>query len=265
MRIVQSRKDLFTMKKTFKRISILASAFLMAVTNLVCAPAAMGAEINVENGYAAETIQLSDAETIAGNQVMVQLSLNTGNQCTGYNLDIEFDSSLTLKDVVGPMAWDVNENVVSIIGVAPLGFKDGTTVATMYFETPENAQEGAAYSIGVQNVGDLVSDLTEESRTIEDYNVKNSTVEVIEEAKAVTNHIVTKKGVGLRGDVNGNGEVDFLDLVLTAQHIAGKTNLPSDAEELGDINGNGRIDFLDLTFVSKYIASQNASWDEIVK
>lgn len=251
------------MKNTVKRISILASAFLMAAANLFSAQTAFGAEktLDVTNGYASETIQLSDAETIAGNRVMVQLSLNTGNQCTGYNLDIEFDSSLTLTDVEGPIAWEVSENVASIIGVAPLGFKDGAKVATLYFETPENAQEGAEYTIGVKNV----SDLTGDGCTIEEYDVKNSTVEVIEGAKSVTDHVVTKNGLGLRGDVNGNGSVDFLDLVVSSKCLAGTENISDEATALGDINENGRIDFLDLVYTSEYLATPNASWETIVK
>lgn len=252
------------MKNTFKRISILASAFLMALTSSITAMSASGADrtVDLTSGYAEETINLSDAEAIAGNQVMVKLSLNTGNQCMGYDLDIEFDSSLTLLDVKGATTWEANGNVVTIIGFSANGFEDGEDVATLYFETPENAAEGASYDIGVKNVADLVGS---NSAEITDYDIDNSTVKVVESAKRITNHVVVDGGaLGLRGDANNDGSVNVLDAIKIAKYIVGTEKLKVNETRLADVNGNNSVDLLDAIAISRYIlvAAGNANaWE----
>lgn len=254
------------MKNTFKRISILASAFLMALTSSFTAMNASGAEktVDLTNGYASETIHLTDAEAIAGNCVMVKLSLNTGNQCMGYNLDIEFDSSLTLTNVEGAISWEVNSNVVTLVGFTGTFFEDGKDVATLYFETPENAAEGAAYNIGVKNVSDLA---TADNTTITDYNVKNSKVEVVEEAKAVTNYIVTDNGLGLRGDVNNDGSVDVYDAIKVAKYMVGKEKLMVNETCLADVNQNNKVELQDTIAISRYTlaAEKSNAWESILR
>lgn len=257
------------MKNTVKRISILASAFLMAVTGCFSAASVSGAEKNVDvsSGYAAETINLSDAKTIAGNCVMVEMSLNTGNQCSAYNLDVEFDSSLTLKAVKGVTTWEVNGNVATIIGFTGEFFEDGETLATFIFETPENASEGAVYDIGVKNVSDLAG---QQGTLIDDTNVpkaRNSTVQVVEEQKKFTNHIVLKKSLGLRGDANENGAVDILDAIMIAKQLLGKEKMNADQAALADVNANGMVDIVDAVSISKYLLASDKSnaWDTILK
>lgn len=257
------------MKNTVKRISILASAFVMAVTSCFTAITASGADktVDLSNGYASETICLSDAEAIAGNRVMVQLSLNTGNQCMGYNLDIEFDSCLTLVSVDGAMTWDVCGNVATIIGFSGMAFKDGQDIATLIFETPENASEGTEYNIGVKNVTDLpgVED------KIETLEVKNSTVEVLESAKKVTNYVNLNSSryseLGLRGDANDDGMIDLYDTIEIAKHMAGVCKISGNAAVQADIDEDGTIGLYDAIALCKYTIApdKSAAWEAILK
>lgn len=256
------------MKNTVKRISILASAFVMAVTSCFTAITASGADksVDLSRGYASETISLSDAEAIAGNQVMVQLSLNTGNQCMGYNLDIEFDSCLTLIAVEGAMTWDVCDNVATIIGFSGVAYRDGHDVATLIFETPENAAEGAAYNIGVKNVTDLPG--AEEQ--IETLEVRNSTVEVLESAKKVTNYVKLGSAryseLGLRGDANDDGMIDLYDTIEIAKHMAGIIKINGNAAIQADVNEDGKIDLYDAVALCKYniAADKSTAWETIL-
>lgn len=267
--VVQSRKD-FIMKNTFKKISILASALFMAVTSCFTAVTA-GAEsikdVDVSGGYACETINLSDAVAIAGNCLMVQLSLNTGDQCTGYNLDIEFDSCLTLKEVRGAMAYCVIDNVVTIVNFTGTYFPDDENLTTLIFEAPEDAEEGAVYDIGVKNVENLVGANNEE---IEDVDVKNSTVEVIESTKEVTNHIVYVKpnsvDVELRGDVNGDKNVDLCDAIKIIKYIMNMTNLTEKQLYFADVDQNGAVNICDAIAVCKYGMTEDKStaWERIL-
>lgn len=258
------------MKNTVKRISILASAFLMAVSSCFTAITASGADksIDLTSGYASETINLSDAQVIAGNQVMVQLSLNTGNQCMGYNLDIEFDSRLTLKSVEGAMSWETIGNVLTIIGFSPVAFQDGRDIATLIFETPENAPEGAAYDIGVKSVDNLAG---LEGNEIQEIEVKNSTVEVVESAKNVTNHISIKSAgrsaLGLRGDSDDNGKVDVYDAIKIAKYMLKTEKLDGNAKIQADVNEDGQIDIYDAVNICKYTmaADKSNAWESIIK
>ena len=52
--------------------------------------------------------------------------------------------------------------------------------------------------------------------------------------------------VGLMGDVNGDGKVDFGDLLILARNY-GKPGMP----DQGDVDGDGKIDFNDLVLLSR--------------
>lgn len=252
------------MKNTVKRISILASAFVMGASLLFSGVSASADRaVDLSSGYASETIQLSDAQAIAGNCVMVKLSLNTGDQCMGFNLDVEFDSQLTLTDVEGVAAWEVNDNVATLIGFSATGFTDGE-VATLYFETPETADEGASYSIGISNVSDLEAD---EGERIENVDVKNSVVEVVEKAKRVTNHIDVNGKLGLRGDANNDGAVNIHDVITIASYMIKKVTLNGAEFRQADANNDGTVGLFDVIAVSQYIlaADKSNAWDTIVK
>lgn len=253
------------MKNTIKKFSILASAFLMAVTGCFLSVNASAANsVDLTDGYASETIHLSDAEVIAGNKVMVQLSLNTNNQCAAYNLDIEFDSSLTLIDVNGATTWCVIGNVATIIGFTANYFEDGNNIATLIFETPESAFEGAEYNVIVAD-----SELTcKNENVIVNAEVKNSTVEVVESAKAVTNYItIDESSLGLRGDANDDGVIDVLDAVKIAKYMIGNDKLSVKGTCQADVNGNNSIDIQDAIAISKYMISSDKSnaWEAILK
>ena len=56
-------------------------------------------------------------------------------------------------------------------------------------------------------------------------------------------------GMDIVGDVNEDGSVNVLDLVMIAQHIG--TDKPSDPRV--DVNGDGVVNILDLTLVAQHI------------
>ena len=59
---------------------------------------------------------------------------------------------------------------------------------------------------------------------------------------------------GTLGDVNGDGDVDFADAILTLKYDAGLKELEENQLLLGDVNGDGDVDFSDAILIIKYDA-----------
>lgn len=64
---------------------------------------------------------------------------------------------------------------------------------------------------------------------------------------------VTVSPCALRGDVNGDGDVDILDILTTANHILGIEILEGEALWAADCNGDNDIDLLDLLSIANVI------------
>ena len=120
------------MKKTFKRLSALLATAAMAVS---CGTMSLSAE------ETSAVINLSDSVAVAGKYVTVDLTLESGNRCAGYNLDIEFDSELKLERIEGVVTSCVVDNVVTLVNFTGTHFQDGKVMSTLTFEVPENAEE----------------------------------------------------------------------------------------------------------------------------
>ena len=56
----------------------------------------------------------------------------------------------------------------------------------------------------------------------------------------------------LKGDVNGDGKVDFLDILAINKHRLGKTLLKGIYLEAADVNGDNVADFKDILQINKY-------------
>ena len=74
------------MKKIFKKLLGLGVAAVMVLGNCLM----------VSANQSTATLSLSDVNAIAGKLVTVNLTMETGNLCAGYNVDIEYDERLTL-------------------------------------------------------------------------------------------------------------------------------------------------------------------------
>ena len=59
-----------------------------------------------------------------------------------------------------------------------------------------------------------------------------------------------------KGDVNGDGQVNLLDLRLVLRHICGKTELSDAQLKAGDLDGSGKVDLLDLRKLLRFICGK---------
>lgn len=64
--------------------------------------------------------------------------------------------------------------------------------------------------------------------------------------------VTAGEGTLLKGDVNGDNQVNFRDILVINNHRLGKTELTGIYLELADVTGDGNIDFRDILQVNRY-------------
>jgi Ca2+-binding EF-hand superfamily protein len=60
----------------------------------------------------------------------------------------------------------------------------------------------------------------------------------------------------VNGDVNGDGKVDFKDLIAVNKHRLNKEKLQNEFFEAGDIQKDNNVDFKDLIKINKFRLSK---------
>ena len=62
-----------------------------------------------------------------------------------------------------------------------------------------------------------------------------------------------ESSIEISGDIDGNGEIQLLDLLIGSKYINGEKFLTEDEIDRGDINRNGDIDQLDLDAIQSHL------------
>jgi hypothetical protein len=240
-------------KNTLKKVS---AFFTTAIMMLSCGSITSFADNSVA------TMTLTDSKTVAGETVTVDLVLNTDNRCAGYNIDVEFDEDLVLKNVEGVFSTCTIDNVVTLVNLTGTYFKDDTVVSTLTFEVPKDAEEGEEFNVRVSRIGNFCDADSE----FENVSISNSTIEVLEADKPITNNMVfvskttttTTTLVALRGDINGDGKVNLYDAILAAQSIMSMAELDEKQSFFANVDENGSVDLFDASNICKL--TMTATW-----
>ena len=180
------------------------------------------------------------ASPSVGEQLTISLDIASGSDVVGYQASVSFDPTalryveaasgdyLPANSFFVPPVIDVNR--VTLGGAAFVGASDGEgTLATLTFEVVESRLSFLTLS-GVSLVntdGERLLPHLEHGRVI--------------------------RPEPLLGDVNGDGEVNILDLVQVA------ANLGKIGENDADVNGDGVVDILDLVQVAGVIGGGGAA------
>lgn len=106
------------------------------------------------------------------------------------------------------------------VGIAPDGSTAGTTASL-----PETAASSAA-----------VTQAAEETAAVQETTTAQASVQ--------------------KGDVNGDGTLSVLDVMLIKKHILGETTLSGDAAAAADMNGDGNVNAADMAALQKQILEQ---------
>jgi uncharacterized protein (DUF2147 family) len=272
-------------KNTIMRASaIVATAVMAAAANGVTASAAESrVPKNLKRSkksdvVSVETIELSDAQAVAGKTVAVQMSMDTNDECVAYEILIEYDPSLKFERVIGANAFDVFDNYIAVVGYGATPFKDDKPVVTLNFEVPEDAEAGDSYEVKFSEIRNF-SNFDENFENFESFDGK---IEVLEETKRCPDYMVFEKvedgnivetKPGLRGDANNDGVVNVRDAAAIARHCANSYSGVEviDTEEgkyFGNVDEDKSLSVKDAASISRYLsnsATGKADWDNIIK
>jgi len=246
------------MKKIFKKLLGFSVAVVMVLGNCLVASA----------NESVATLKLSDANAIAGKLVTVNLTMETGNLCAGYNVDIEYDERLIPISVKGVAATCQIENVITLVNFTGTYFTDNKVCSSITFEVPMNVEVGTEFEVKFANIGNFTTDTAE----FENRNLINSTITVIEAPaeNSISSYVIFNEGsaeaeMGLRGDANNNGSVDVLDAIALCKEVMGNKNLKANEKFFGDVNEDGKIDLMDVINVCKFTLNTDKDWNTIDK
>lgn len=186
------------------------------------------------------TVNAKPGETVT---VPVKIKNNMGitnlSVILGYNADALTLDGIENGDVFAEDAFmaDIRE--------------DGSCKFTWNTES-DNSNDGT-----LLNLTFTVKDTADKSKYLLDLQVEYSGDENDEEwyfitvPGALTDE---EKTDGISGDVNGDGDVDFADAILTLKYDAGLKELEDDQLLRGDVNGDGDVDFSDAILIIKFDA-----------
>ncbi len=246
------------MRKNFMvRISAVLSSAVMAFA--ACAFTASAAE-STHSDYC---IELSDAETLAGKVVNVDLNMYSNNECEGYTIAVEYDSALEFRRVNGDVTYSNYDNMVYITGFSTGTIKDGK-VGSITFVAPEDAMEGETYSVKIANVENFG---TMSEPIFDGFTVENSDITVLGQATKTSEKMVYVEEtstsievvVGVRGDFNNDGKVNIFDAVAVAKaSTSKKVTVSASSQFFGNVNEDSSLNIFDAVNIARY--STNGDW-----
>lgn len=212
------------------------------------------AYITVTGGFQREdsmSVELTSTEALAGEKAEVKVVPTANNQCSNYEMLLEYDSRLTLEDedVNGANTSCIFEEdgkcFVSLIGYTTSTYADGEAMATLNFQVPEDAIDGEEFYVNIVQVSNLGTEL---------YSFDKYTT---------TNAAITASS-GCKGDANVDGKADVRDAALIARVCANpnaKDQITEKGEKLGDVDANSKLNVRDAAKIARYVSNGKISWD----
>lgn len=186
------------------------------------------------------TINAKPGETVT---VPVKIKNNMG--ITNLSMILGYDADdLTLDSVENGDVFAEGEFASDI--------RDDGSCKFTWKTASDNSNDGT-----LMNLTFTVKDTADKSKYMLDLRVDYSGDENDEEWYFVTvpGALTGEEKIdGTLGDVNGDGDVDFADAILTLKYDAGLKELEENQLLLGDVNGDGDVDFSDAILIIKYDA-----------
>ncbi len=193
------------------------------------------------------------------------------------SINVEAKSLVSTTKVEGIGKYDFNDGValVKVIGTAENG-NTSTYTVTVKKVIPANDEE----KIEVKNITEKLSVKIDDSimygispgytaqELINSITANKGKVTIVNNkgekktsGNLVTGDIITIEGseeqksftIAVRGDINGDANINIVDLLQVQKHILGKGNLEAHKFYGGDTNYDGKINIVDLLLIQKHI------------
>ena len=207
-----------------------------------------GTEYQVFNPSVGYTF--SDSKIYVGDTFTLDISVEDVIDLAGWQFDIAFDPAVL-------EAVEVSEGDFLKTGGGTAFFQKGTIDNTTGKITKLSSAKLS--DDGVSGTGTLLSvtftaKTTGETRlALHNFQLGSTTGEIINAGPHEV--VITIEGQRATGDVNRDGQVSVLDMILVAQHFGEDASINSQA----DVNRDGTINIQDLIIVSQHLGESTTS------
>ncbi len=201
-----------------------------------------GEECIVETMPILATFKIADVEAKSGSIVRVTIDVQNNPGIIGALLTIEFDPALTLIGAEAGGAWNtlnftkpaVFTNSCNFVwdGVAGADYGNGTIIV-LTFAVPAGVEFGTVYNVSASYLPNNMINANLESMDIE-----------------IVDGSITVGNVG--GDVNADGVVDVLDVIILRRYLAGGYDVVIDNAS-ADMDSDGYITVADLILLRRQL------------
>ncbi len=195
--------------------------------------------VMAENYNIGEFISIGSASAPMNSTITVPISVANVTNISGIYLELLYNSSVAIVSSVNTnesfTGSGITPNVDNVNGITSIVLTNPNLISTSA-ETP------------VIDITFILTGGFGSSTSLDLQNVEFSDAEFNPYTPAVV--VDGQITVGIKGDFNGNGEVDIGDVAMVAFMVAG--NVPEDLN--ADFNGNGRVDIGDAAKIAAYLA-----------
>ena len=208
------------------------------ILNIIVLFAALSAIAN-------DKLYIKDFEIVAGESKTIALILNNDTAYSAFQTDIYLSNGLEIEQEDGEYIIDLNsERVAKSHVVSSYKREDG---AIRIFVTSQNLATFKGNSGDIAYVQIKATSSFPDSGTI---GLKNSIAAEADATKHVLPDCVAIAGeqTSLKGDVNGDGEVNIADINAVIRMI-----ISSELGLKGDVNDDGEINIADVNAIIKII------------
>lgn len=204
--------------------------------------------INLQSGVNEITVTVRAANGNQRNYVLHVVRQSGGPTYSGSSGNgVSSGSSPTETGATGPGA----SSGTATSGTSS-GASDVTIISPTTSETSSSGQSAPGSNVngfGSSNSGILIAPNVESTSRTEGSIKSTEASEKTSPQASTEGHAVS----GVRGDVNGDGKLNIMDVLLAQRSILGLGKLDADETARGDMNGNGKIDILDVLLMQKKI------------
>ena len=177
-----------------------------------------------------------------GDELAFSLNIVGGASVAGYEATVQFNE--TAFRYVGS---ELGDYLPAGAFFVPPVVEEGSVKLTATSLAGESNGDGTLATITFEVIAEETFTLTLSDVLLAD-SKGNSSVPTVENAQ-----ITKVKAAGLKGDVNGDGQVNIADLVLVASNL-GKTG-----QNAADVNGDGQVNIADLVLVAGALGTSAAA------